>query len=108
LRHFVVEELYTADEQLARKRGFDSNTMGLKFPIWLAACSFHLFCIELTSPGAMEKDTAYVKLQSLSQPESSALSKHPDLKYLPTYLTKYLQNFHPELVPVSNQLEHLP
>jgi hypothetical protein len=96
----VLSELYASDEALARKRGFDSNTMGLKFPIWLAACSHQLFSVELTSPGDKEKETAFVKLHSLSDQDSRARSQHPQLKYLPFYLTRYLQNFEPDILPV--------
>ncbi len=54
LAAFVLKELHQPAEQLAKKRGFDSNTMGLRFPFWLSACTHTKFTYTLTFPGSRE------------------------------------------------------
>jgi hypothetical protein len=101
LASFVLKELHQPEEQLAKKRGFDSNTMGLRFPIWLAACNHTKFTYTLTSPGNRERETDFVKLQSLASKTSSARSRHEPLKFLVHHIVKYLQNFHSTSLPVT-------
>lgn len=101
LASFVLKELHQPEEQVAKKRGFDSNTMGLRFPIWLAACNHTKFTYTLTSPGNRERETDFVKLQSLASKTSSARSRHEPLKFLVHHIVKYLQNFHSTALPVT-------
>jgi hypothetical protein len=100
LASFVLKELHEPEELLAKKRGFDSNTMGLRFPIWLAACTYTKFTYTLTSPGSRKLETDFVKLQSLASKTSSARSQHEQLKFLVHHIVKYLQNFHSKALPV--------
>lgn len=91
---FFWEEMHIPEAELAKKRGFDSNTMGLRYPIWYAACFHHHFEFKLVSPGTRQKGTDFVKLASLDLATSNAITRHPDLVFLAAPLAKYLQNFH--------------
>ena len=100
---FVFEDLQKPQQDLEKKRGFETNTMGLRFPIWAAACSFQDFNTSLAVPGQEAKGTAYIRLPSLSNPQSKEIQNHPDLKYLADHIVKYLRNFHSDEIniPVS-------
>ena len=100
---FVFEDLQKPQQDLDKKRGFETNTMGLRFPIWAAACSFQDFNTCLAVPGQEAKGTAYIRLPSLSNPQSKEILNHPDLKYLADHIVKYLRNFHSNEIniPVS-------
>jgi hypothetical protein len=93
---FSAQELSRPDQQLAKKRGLDANSLGLRYPIWYSACRFDKFVYNLTSKGLKERGTDFLLLQSLGDPDSWANTqlKHPDLKALPSHILKYLIDFH--------------
>lgn len=86
------EEFFGPEHNSSVKRDRESNTLGYRYPIWFAACRHKEIKYKLASPGSIENRTQFVMLQSLSDPQSTAT--HPELKYLPHFLVKYLQKFH--------------
>ncbi len=101
---FFEEELDAPKTALFKKRGLDNSTMGLKFPIWLAACTHNEISYKLTSHGKAAKGSAFIRLPSLSLASYQAQLSHQHLEKLSDHIVKYLQNFQSEFlqIPVSH------
>lgn len=91
---FFPEELHKAEELLDKKRGLENQSMGLRYPIWFTAMHHRSFQYQLTAAGSAQKDSDYIKLASLSDPDSCARQAHPELFKLSDHIVKYLKNFH--------------
>lgn len=100
---FIEELLEAPDKALEKKRGLQNSSMGLKYPIWFAACSYQDLEYSLAAPGRTSMGSGPIRLETLSLAGSSVLQGHPELQKLPDILLKYLQNFHHKLLglPVS-------
>ncbi len=94
IQSFILDDLNAPAKAIKKKHGLENSTMGLKFPIWFAACEYVDFKHQLSSPGMPGKNTAYVHMPSLSLMDSPAMKGHPVLGKLADHLVKYLQNFH--------------
>jgi hypothetical protein len=94
LEDFVLEDFYVPEERLRLRRGLDSNTMGLRYPVWHSACRARHIRYTFKSPGERCQGTDFVKLATVSERSSN----HPDLRSLPEALTNYLYKFHSYLV----------
>ncbi len=98
LKNFVLDEFDQPERHRETRKDADSNTMGLRYPIWMTACSHKQIHYQLAAPGTREKDTEFVNLGALSQPmkedKMTTLQRHPYLKYLSSQVVRYLQNFH--------------
>lgn len=113
------------EEVASKQKGFDSNTMGLRFPIWLCACSYKQFTHKLINSGTKEKKSDFVRWVDMGFPAppkketpasdssnlptnsqtakkakqpviTAAVSHPPNFQFLAASLVKYLQNFHYE------------
>jgi hypothetical protein len=93
---FSSDDLLLPDKQLAKKRGLEANSLGLRYPIWFAACRFERFSYELTCQGDPQRGTDFILLQSLGEPNSwvNVALQHPELNPLAFHIVKYLRNFH--------------
>jgi hypothetical protein len=98
-----LADFFVPEYNLSVRKDREASTLGYRYPIWFTACRHKEIQHKLASPGSLEKKTQFVMLQSLSDPTSTAVLAHPDLKYLPYYLVKYLQKFQNEALdlPVS-------
>ena len=94
LEDFVLEDFYVPEERLRLRRGLDSNTMGLRYPVWHSACRARHIKYVFKSPGHRLKGSDFVKLATVSEQSSN----HADLRFLPEALTNYLYKFHSHLV----------
>jgi hypothetical protein len=99
MEDFVLEDMYTPEEKVAQRRGLESNTTGLRYPIWFAACSYTKIVHTFKAPGTNKKESGFVKLATCDSPESPACQSHPHLRFLAEALAHYLDNFHGHLVP---------
>jgi hypothetical protein len=95
---FVPEDVYAPEEKLAQRRGLESNTTGLRYPIWFAACSYKKIKHTFKAPGTRQKETDFIKLATLDNPSSPSLTNHSELKYLSEALAQYMYNFQEHLV----------
>ena len=93
---FNSDDLKLPDQQLAKKRGLEQNSLGLRYPIWFAACRFEDFSYKLTCAGDHKRGTDFLLLQSLGEEDSWANIRlnHPELRPLAECIVKYLRNFH--------------
>ena len=103
LANFVLEDLDLAGAR-ETKNSLDSNTMGIRFPIWFAACNADTMEYNLAVPGSRKKATDVLRLASLS---GDQCKRHPDLKFLAEHILKYMKDFehghhHPQLSKYSN------
>jgi hypothetical protein len=103
---FSSVDLKLPDEQLGKKRGLDANSLGLRYPIWYAACRFDKFSCRLTCQGLKDRGSDFLMLQSLGDPDSWATRqlKHPDIKALSAHIVKYLHGFHSDDLDVVYDL----
>jgi hypothetical protein len=102
-RNFMIDELDLPDAMILKKRGLESQTMGLRFPIWFTACRHRQFISKLVSVGSKKRGSDYIRLSSLSMPFSLAMQANKDLNKLASHLSKFLQeNYHATCnIPVS-------
>ena len=94
MEDFVLDDFYVPEARLLHRRGLDSNSMGIRYPFWHAACKHHHIQYAFKAPGSKPLDTDFVKLATI--PERSW--RHPDLKFLAEALTNYLYKFRSYLV----------
>ena len=104
-KNFVLGELNGPEAIESKKRGLESQSMGLRFPIWIAACNHEEFSYQLACAGAKDRETAFLRFASLSEPTSWDRQRHPELQMLSSSLVKFLQErYHDVLnIPVSTQ-----
>lgn len=105
-RNFALDELDLPDQMISRKRGLESQTMGLRFPMWFTACHHMEFLYRLCSEGVASKNSDMIRLASLSNPASAAMQANKDLAKLAAHLTKFLQEQYHEVlaIPVRQSL----
>ncbi len=104
---FNRTDLEAPEQAKSKKRGLDNSTMGVKFPIWFAACRYREIRTKFTSPGRTNLDSAWVKLESLSVMNSAAMKADSQLQKLPDHIVKYLQNFHSHQLDIPVQDQHM-
>jgi hypothetical protein len=103
-KNFLKEELKMPEAIEAKKRGLDSQSMGLRYPIWVCACDHKNYKYILTAHGNRKWETAFLRIANLSDPNSFDFERHPQLQKLACHLVKFLQQRYNEQlrIPVSH------